>query len=150
MFGNENSFLSGLGGFESTPILTPCWAGPAWDPIWDGPGNPVPPVTPPGGGTICGDDPGKPGETVPAPQPSPVKDGNGGDAGGNNGDGNVGGGDTNDDTKPVTPPEGGNIGGGAEGETQPVTGDTGGNKEDNNVGGGDTNDDTKPGNPPEN
>jgi len=138
MFGNENSFLSGLGGFESTPILTPCWAGPARDPFLDGPGNPVPPVTPPGGGTIGGDDPGNPGGTVPAPQPSPVKDGN------------VGGGDTNDDTKPVNPPEGGNIGGGDKGETQPVTGDTGGNKEDNNVGGGDTNDDTKPVNPPEN
>ena len=117
MFGNENSFLSGLGGFESTPILTPCWAGPAWDPIWDGPGNPVPPVTPPGGGTIGGDDPGNPGGTVPAPQPSPVKDGN------------VGGGDTNDDTKPVNPPEGGNIGGGDKGETQPVTGGADGAEE---------------------
>ena len=137
MFGNENSFLSGLGGFESTPILTPCWAGPARDPFLDGPGNPVPPVTPPGGGTIGVDDPGNPGGTVPAPQPSPVKDGN------------VGGGDTNDDTKPVNPPEGGNIGGGDKGETQPVTGDTGGNNGDGNVGGSDTNDGTKPVTPPE-
>ena len=130
MFGNENSFLSGLGGFESTPILTPCWAGPARDPFLDGPGNPVPPVTPPGGGNIGDGDPGNPGGTVPAPQPSPVKDGN------------VGGGDTNDDTKPVNPPEGGNIGGGDNVltprvgfnfggvdlfESLPVTGDTGGN-----------------------
>ena len=138
MFGNENSFLSGLGDFESTPILTPCWAGPARDPFLDGPGNPVPPVNPPGGGTIGVDDPGNPGGTVPAPQPSPVKDGN------------VGGGDTNDDTKPVNPPEGGNIGGGDPGnpggtvpapQPSPV--------KDGNVGGGDTNDDTKPVNPPE-
>ena len=135
MFGNENSFLSGLGGFESTPMLNdrePWTTEPIIYP--DPPGNPV---APPGGGTIGGDDPGNPGGTVPAPQPSPVKDGN------------VGGGDTNDGTKPVTPPEGGNIGGGDKGETQPVTGDTGGNKEDGNVGGSDTNDDTKPVNPPE-
>jgi len=179
MFGNENSFLSGLGGFESTPMLNdrePWTTEPIIYP--DPPGNPV---APPGGGTIGGDDPGNPGGTVPAPQPSPVKDGNvgggdtnddtkpvnppeggnigggdkgetqpiTGDTGGNNGDGNVGGSDTNDGTKPVTPPEGGNIGGGDKGETQPVTGDTGGNKEDGNVGGSDTNDDTKPVNPPE-